>query len=158
MNRQIENESRTFPGIPNLGSAKTDCCQLRNSLKTVPLFWDENPSYFSGRFFVRSKRVLKIAYLSEGINCFLKTVKVWRKIVLFVCDHFSSTNICPHFSSYFETTKYICICVFVCFMWVLSLQQKQLYFNTSNLFDRDNNDTNCQNRMGDQMIFGPIQI
>ena len=50
--------------------------QLGNSLKTVPLFWDENPSHFSGRFFVRSKRVLKIAYLSEGINRFLKTLKV----------------------------------------------------------------------------------
>ena len=46
--------------------------QLGNSLKTVPLFWDENPSQFSGRFFVRSKRVLKIAYLSEGINRFFE--------------------------------------------------------------------------------------
>ena len=50
--------------------------QLGNSLKTVPLFWDKYPSHFSGRFFVRSKTVIKIAYLSEGINRSLKKVKV----------------------------------------------------------------------------------
>ena len=47
---------------------------VREFPKNRPTFLDENPSRFSGRFFVRAKRVLKIAYLSEVINRYLKTV------------------------------------------------------------------------------------
>ena len=48
-------------------------------------------------------------------------------------------------------------CVYTCVTHVLHVSfefttKKKIVFITSKLFNRDKNDTNCQNRMGDQRI------